>query len=62
MRAKRALLKQFLRRFARDDSGATAIEYCMIAVFISIVCVTVWTQMGTRLVVLYTSIIPGLNR
>jgi pilus assembly protein Flp/PilA len=54
-------VRTMLSMFARDESGATAIEYCMIAVFISIVCVAVWTQMGTRLIVRYAGILPGLT-
>lgn len=32
-------MKNFLSRFMRDDSGATAIEYCLIAAGIGIVIV-----------------------
>ena len=36
-------------RFCRDDSGATAIEYGLIAGLISVVIITVLSRIGTRL-------------
>ena len=36
-------------RFWRDDSGATAIEYGLIAGLISVVIITALTRVGTRL-------------
>ncbi len=38
-----------LNRFAKDESGATAIEYGLIAALIAVVCIGVWTTIGTRL-------------
>ena len=38
-----------LQRFARAESGATAIEYGLIACFIFLACVTIVTQVGTSL-------------
>jgi pilus assembly protein Flp/PilA len=36
-----------LRRFARDDSGGTAIEYCLIAAGIFLAIVVVVGQLGS---------------
>jgi pilus assembly protein Flp/PilA len=38
-----------IKRFAQDESGATAIEYGLIAGLISVVIITVLTQIGTKL-------------
>jgi len=38
-----------ISRFLADQSGATSIEYCLIAAGISIVIVTVVNGMGTQL-------------
>jgi pilus assembly protein Flp/PilA len=38
-----------LRRFARDESAATAIEYGLIAALIAIVIITGLTNVGTQL-------------
>lgn len=48
-------------RFAKDESGATAIEYGLIAGLISVVIITVITQIGTKLNTKFTSISNGLN-
>ena len=43
-------------RFANDDSGATAIEYGLIAGLIAVVIVTAVTTVGTKLTNTFTSI------
>jgi pilus assembly protein Flp/PilA len=42
-------VRQFLKDFFEDESGATAIEYCMIAAGLSIVIVTVVNNIGSTL-------------
>lgn len=57
-------MKQALSRFAgllRDERGATAIEYALIAVLISIAIVATATQIGTSLSGLLAAILPGLQ-
>lgn len=50
-----------LSRFAKDESGATAIEYGLIAGLISVVIITVVTAIGTKLNTKFTSISNALN-
>jgi len=38
-----------VNRFAKDESGATAIEYGLIAALISVVIIGVLSTIGTRL-------------
>ena len=38
-----------IKKFIKDESGATAIEYGLIAGLISVVCITVWTSIGSNL-------------
>ena len=38
-----------ISRFVRDESGATAIEYGLIAALIAVVIVTAVTTIGTKL-------------
>ena len=40
---------KLLLRFADDESGATAIEYGLIAALIAVVCITAMGTLGTRL-------------
>ena len=45
-----------LKKFLRDESGATAIEYGLIAALISVVIITAVTTVGTNLNKTFTSV------
>ena len=47
--------------FLRDESGATAIEYGLIAAGISVAIITVVGQLGTKLNDTFTSVKNALN-
>jgi pilus assembly protein Flp/PilA len=49
------------REFFRDDSGATAIEYALIASGIAGVLIAVVMGLGTQLQVKYQSVSNGFN-
>lgn len=51
-----------LKAFAANESGATAIEYGLIAALISVVCITAWTTIGTNMNARFTSVRNGLAR
>ena len=42
-------MNNLFSRFVRDESGATAIEYGLIAALIAVVIITVLTNIGTGL-------------
>jgi pilus assembly protein Flp/PilA len=48
-------------RFVRDESGATAIEYGLIAALIAVVVITALTSIGTNLNTKFTSIATSLR-
>jgi pilus assembly protein Flp/PilA len=50
-----------ISRFLRDESGATAIEYCLIAVGLSIVIVTAVNGIGSTLNTKFGSINSSLK-
>jgi pilus assembly protein Flp/PilA len=50
-----------LMRFLRDESGATAIEYGLIAAGISVAIITVVKNVGTNLSGTFTSIQNALQ-
>ncbi len=50
-----------IARFANDESGATAIEYGLIALLISVAIITSVTLVGTKLSALFTSIAGSLT-
>jgi pilus assembly protein Flp/PilA len=54
-------MRQLLLRFLRDQSGATAIEYCLIAAGLSIVIVAAVNGIGTTLNTKFTSINASLK-
>ncbi len=42
-------MSKFVSRFLNDESGATAIEYGLIAALVAVVLVTALSAMGTKL-------------
>jgi pilus assembly protein Flp/PilA len=49
-------MQHILKRFIQDTSGATAIEYGLIAALIAVVIITGVTAVGTKLSTLFISI------
>jgi pilus assembly protein Flp/PilA len=50
-----------LKKFVKDESGATAIEYGLIAAGISVAIITVVTGLGTKLDATFTAVSNALN-
>jgi pilus assembly protein Flp/PilA len=50
-----------LKKFLRDESGATAIEYGLIAAGISVAIITVVGGLGTKLNSTFTAVKNALN-
>jgi pilus assembly protein Flp/PilA len=59
--SKEATLKKNLRRFLSDESGATAIEYGLIAAGIALAIIAVVNGLGTNLNTQFTSINNSLK-
>ena len=53
-------MKAVLKRFAKDESGATAIEYGLIAAGIAVVIIVVVGEVGTNLTSTLGSVRDGL--
>ena len=49
-------MKKLVSRFVADESGATAIEYGLIAAGISVAIVTILGQVGTALEATFTTV------
>jgi pilus assembly protein Flp/PilA len=49
-------------KFLRDEHGATAIEYSLIAGFIALAIIYAVGMTGQRLVELFQSLLPALSR
>lgn len=48
-------------RFAKDESGATAIEYGLIAALISVICIGAFRNIGGNLNTKLTAVKSGLQ-
>jgi len=54
-------MKTLLTRFAKDESGVTAIEYGLIAAGIGVAIITVVNSVGTSLNTLFGRVATDLN-
>jgi pilus assembly protein Flp/PilA len=54
-------MRELLSRFLSDESGATAIEYCLIATGLSIVILTAVNGIGSTLNTRFTSVNTSLK-
>jgi pilus assembly protein Flp/PilA len=54
-------MKNIVARFLKDESGATAIEYGLIAAGISLAIIAAVNGLGTNLTTKFTSVNSGLK-
>jgi pilus assembly protein Flp/PilA len=54
-------MQTLVARFAKDDSGATAIEYGLIAAGIGVAIVTVLGQVGGQLNTLFNTVVTDIK-
>jgi pilus assembly protein Flp/PilA len=54
-------MRMFADKLLRDESGATAIEYGLIAALISVVIIAAVTLVGTNLSTVFNSIATALS-
>jgi pilus assembly protein Flp/PilA len=54
-------MQKLLNQFLADESGATAIEYGLIAALISVAIITVLTTVGTNLNTKFQSVATALR-
>lgn len=54
-------MKAVIRRFGADQSGATAIEYGLIASLIAVACITIFNTIGTNLNVVFNKVADNLK-
>jgi pilus assembly protein Flp/PilA len=55
-------MKKLVSRFAKDESGATAIEYGLIAAGISVAIITIVGTVGSNLTTTFTKVGDALNK
>ena len=54
-------MTNFLNRFAQDESGATAIEYGLIAALIAVALISILGTLSTSLKATFTKVSTSLN-
>jgi pilus assembly protein Flp/PilA len=54
-------MSKFVTRFLKDESGATAIEYGLIAALVAVVLVGALTALGTQLSTTFQSVTTKLS-
>ena len=54
-------MNNLFARFVRDESGATAIEYGLIAALIAVVIIGAVTAVGTKLSTTFTTVSTNLK-
>lgn len=54
-------MKNLFSRFIADQSGATAIEYGLIAALIAVVVITALKTVGTNLTTMFTKVAKNLT-
>jgi pilus assembly protein Flp/PilA len=50
-----------IKSFAKDESGATAIEYGLIAALIAVVCIATWRSIGAQMLIKFKDVEAGLK-
>ena len=55
------IMHKFVSRFIRDESGATAIEYGLIAALVAVVLITALTTLGTSLSTTFNGVAGNLR-
>lgn len=53
-------MSKFMTRFVKDESGATAIEYGLIAALVAVVLVTALTALGGQLTAVFNNVVAKL--
>ncbi|ABS61853.1 Flp/Fap pilin component [Parvibaculum lavamentivorans DS-1] len=54
-------MSQFLKSFVKNESGATAIEYGLIAAGIAVVIIVAVDSVGAALITQFTAIATAIN-
>ena len=54
-------MHQMIRRFLKDEAGATAIEYGLIAALISIAAIAAMGNVGNNLKLIFNDVATNLN-
>ena len=54
-------MSKFVTRFLKNESGATAIEYGLIAALIAVVIISAVTALGTTIKTKFNAVVTGMG-
>ena len=54
-------MSKFVTKFLNDESGATAIEYGLIAALIAVVIITAVTALGSTITTKFNAVVTGMG-
>ena len=54
-------MSKFIKQFIADESGATAIEYGLIAALIAVVIISAVTALGTTIKTKFNEVVTGMG-
>ncbi len=54
-------MSKFVTKFLNDESGATAIEYGLIAALIAVVIITAVTALGSTIKTKFNAVVTGMG-
>jgi pilus assembly protein Flp/PilA len=54
------LFALYPHKLTKDETGVTAIEYGLIAALVAVVCITVWSTLGTKLSSTFSTVASSL--
>ena len=54
-------MSKFVTKFLNDESGATAIEYGLIAALIAVVIITAVTSLGSTIKTKFNAVVTGMG-
>jgi len=57
----RVVMKNFVARFVKDESGATAIEYGLIAALIAVAIIGAARALGTQIGTTYNTVVTEMQ-
>ena len=61
MKKEDQAMTKFISKFAKDESGATAIEYGLIAALIAVVIISAVTALGTTISSKFQAVVTGMG-
>jgi pilus assembly protein Flp/PilA len=57
---RRTIMKEMIKRFLKDEEGATMVEYGIMVALIAAICILVITTLGTQIQAAFQAVVDAL--